>query len=77
MSDQAIRFSFIGGRTAQAFDLQPADGLAAGGLVICVLGFGDAAWLSKAQHLFETTGIERSAYSFEVHDSSFVCASIA
>ncbi|MBY3132838.1 hypothetical protein [Rhizobium laguerreae] len=77
MPDQAIRFSFIGRRTAQTFDLQPADGFAAGGLVICVLGFGDAAWLSKAQHLFETTGIERSAYSLEVHDPSFVCASIA
>ncbi|MCV9947047.1 MULTISPECIES: hypothetical protein [unclassified Rhizobium] len=75
--DQAIRFSFIGRRTAKAFGFQPADGFAAGGLVICVLGFGNAAWLSKAQHLFETTGIERSAYSLEVHDLSFVCASIA
>ncbi|MGO6675276.1 hypothetical protein [Rhizobium leguminosarum] len=75
--DQVIRFSFIGRRTAQIFGFQPADGFAAGGLVICVLGFGNAAWLSKAQHLFETAGIERSAYSLEVHDPSFVCASIA
>ncbi|OAV49839.1 hypothetical protein A6U98_20975 [Rhizobium sp. WYCCWR10014] len=55
----------------------PADRFVAGGLVTCVLGFGIAPWLRKAEHLFETTGIERSAYSLEVHDPSFVCASIA
>ncbi|MGO8426166.1 hypothetical protein ACC772_39865, partial [Rhizobium ruizarguesonis] len=30
-----------------------------------------------AEHVFETTSIERSAYSLEVHDPSFGCAWIA